>query len=199
MPGPRKARRQHQRRPRVTPPPPQLEQELPPPAPPLEPDTVRAAADGSGPADVGEVDQVTAQIQEDTAERAPAPPPPPEVEVHDREGELEDEAARMEERVQAHLTDLTREDIADVLGLAFALIAARRGPHWKLEPETEEARRISLWVHKAVERHGVAWVGKWLPDLMAAGCLVYAVRRRLDKDLELAGDRPPAQPEGGKA
>ena len=79
---------------------------------------------------------------------------------------------------------LTAEDVADALGLCFALVASARGPHWELtEPERE---RIGKWAAKAIERHGVDWLGKFLPDVCALSLLSYAILKRLQLDRALA-------------
>lgn len=137
--------------------------------------------------------EVAAQAADKAAKQLPAP------EVHDTrtEGEpgggaggptaeeqLEEEAARVEAELKARLQGLTREDVQDVLELVFSLIALRRGPYWELSKE--EAERISLWTHKAVLRHGVEWIGRWLPDIMAAGLLVWAIRKRVELDKRVA-------------
>lgn len=164
-----------------------------------------ADSPGAGPAAAAEVEGLQREIAGAAADRGDAPPAGaaerPEVHEGPAEDPLEREAAEVEAKLKARLQDLTREDVQDVLELAFSLIAIRRGRHWQLDPE--ESARIGLWVHKAVERHGVAWVGKWLPDLMAAGLLVYAVRRRLDLDAQLAEapaatEKKPEEEEGAQ-
>lgn len=103
-------------------------------------------------------------------------------------------AAATADRAQL-LAELTQEDVEDFLKLGFSLTAFRRGDHWTLSDE--EAAHISKWVRKSIERHGVEWVAKWLPDVMAGALLGYAIVRRLEIDKKLKADRKQATEKKG--
>ena len=89
------------------------------------------------------------------------------------------------------VAELAPEDVADLLGLAFDLVAERRGPHWRLEDKEKE--RIARQLQKSALVHGMDWLGKYLPDVLAVALLAYAVLQRVQVDRDLA--RPiPAEP-----
>jgi hypothetical protein len=78
---------------------------------------------------------------------------------------------------------LTAEEVGDVFALGFALVADRRGPHWELDKKS--AGRIGKWVKRSLERHGAAWLEKWLPEVMAGMMLAYELGVRLREDQRL--------------
>lgn len=155
----------------------------------------------AGPLEDPTLESLTSEATPPGETPSPGSPPPvkPAVEVHEgpppgggqSQEDLDREAAEVEARLKDRLQNLTQEDVVDLLELAFSLVAIRRGEHWQMKPE--ESGRIALWVHRAVERHGVAWVGKWLPDIMAAGLLTWAIKKRLDVDEKLA-PKPETKP-----
>lgn len=136
-------------------------------------------------------------LREAEAYRPPEPPPPaspgsaavdPEQEVVHRVSDMIEAGQGTPASEQADLLkSLTAEDVADFLELAFGLVAYRRGDHWKLHPE--ESKRIGAWVRKAIERHGIEWVARWLPDIMAGALLGYAILKRVDRDRAIAAEK----------
>ena len=82
------------------------------------------------------------------------------------------------------VADLTPDDVADLLALGFDLVAERRGEHWRLQDREKE--RIAKWAHKAIQRHGLEWLGQWMPDVMTGLLLLAAVVSRVQVDRELA-------------
>lgn len=150
----------------------------------------------SAPAERGT--ELAEVLREAESHRPPEPPPAPaspgsagddpEQEVVHRVSDMIAAGQGAPAGEQADLLkSLTAEDVADFLELAFGLVAYRRGDHWKLSPE--ESKRIGAWVRKAIERHGIEWVARWLPDIMAGALLGYAILKRVDKDRAIAAEK----------
>lgn len=144
-------------------------------------------------------EQQLAGVAAEAAGATPKAPviPPDEAELVARVSEA---AEHLEgDQSAEYLATLTADDLVDLVELAFSLIALKRGEHWALAHE--EGVRIGKWARKAIERHGLAWVGKWLPDLMVSALLAYAILKRVERDKELAeqGKREAIQDLGAEA
>lgn len=137
--------------------------------------------------------QLAGVTLEATGATPPAPVIPPE------EAELVQRVSEAAEHLEGdqsaeYLATLTADDLVDLVELAFSLVALKRGEHWQLAHE--EGVRIGKWARKAIERHGLGWVGKWLPDVMVSALLAYQILKRVERDKELAAEanKPPETP-----
>jgi hypothetical protein len=90
------------------------------------------------------------------------------------------------------LDDLTEEEIGDLFSLLFGLAAVKRGPHWELPDRN--AARIGKWVKRAIRIHGMQWLEKWIPDLMALGLISYELFKRVREDARLVAELTPKLP-----
>jgi len=144
------------------------------------------ASSTSPSSDAGELDRLEEEIKLDQPEPTPAPGPEqsaPGPSDDDRAGALIDHIGEHPELLQ----DLTDEDVAEFCEMVFGIVAEGRGKHWEMPATSPEAKRIGKWMSKAVQRHGWAWIGKWLPDILSLALLLNAVTRRakLDKKPDL--------------
>lgn len=199
------AKRKHARRPKHAP----AAAPLNPPESQDPPEQLAGAGEAPSSAGVGGAEpmpgQPDAQAELDQAFAAgeaerPEPPPPPPPQLDPAETETVAKVSEFVETMDREqpagadhaqlLTELTAEDVADFLKLGFSLVAFKRGDHWVLSDQ--EAEHIGRWVRKAIARHGVEWVAKWLPDIMAGALLGYAIVRRVEVDNKLAAQRKAA-------
>lgn len=182
--------------------------------PKAEPEHSAGASEAPSPAGAGvespagqpdQVRELDQAIAAGEAARPEPPPPPPQLDPHETEvvhkvsefveaADAEEQSGKGGEHAQL-LQELTAEDVADFLKLGFSLVAFRRGDHWVLSEQ--EADHIGRWVKKSIERHGVEWVAKWLPDIMAGALLGYAIVRRVEVDTKIAKQKKDAA--GSKA
>jgi hypothetical protein len=86
------------------------------------------------------------------------------------------------------LAELTAEEIGEMFQLGFGLWADRRQAaqlpydYWELSDKS--ALRLARWLKRSIAMHGLAWVEKWLPDLLVAGFLYYEIQSRRRRDAE---------------
>jgi hypothetical protein len=149
-----------------------------------------ATASTGGVPQEGELDKLEAELAE---EHPPAEPLRPEV----KEGpppDPEAEAAAAEAALQDRLVELDREDVQAALELVFWSVSKYRGPHWELEEA--EAGKMAFWTHRALARHVrlARFLSRWMPDLIAAGLIVGAVRKRTAQDAQNAAGEPDVKP-----
>jgi hypothetical protein len=150
------------------------------------------------PAEPEEVTRAVAEIRAAAPPALPPPPPPPGpgLESDELTEPLIDRAERFAEGDLSELEKLTSQDIADVFDFLFGLAADWRGPHWELTPR--ESTRLGKWVKRAIDRHGWAWIAKYLPDAMALGLVCYEAGRRLRIEAKLVQERKEAEAKDAK-
>jgi hypothetical protein len=135
--------------------------------------------------DPGELAELAAQVAEIEPPVAPpgAEPPPPDDELEDtidaKVTELEEHPERIDE-----LAAFDEQDLADVCQLAFGLAADRRGPHWELPDKS--AKRLGKWLKRLIDKYGLEWLKRWLPELATALFLAIEITSRLREDARIA-------------
>lgn len=150
-------------------------------------------------ADLEEVARVEGEIRADAAAHT-AEQPVLQPEVHDtrdeqRAGGLHEDDVEtiLEGALDAGddaLAELDAETIAELLELVFWLVSLKRGAHWEMQ--RDESGRIAKWGEKAAKlsKAQLGFLRRWLPHIITAGLLVYAIQKRRQQDAAPKERRP---------
>lgn len=151
---------------------------------------------GTSPVDGSELARIAASIRS-TGDRVAADAGAADRAAGEVEQDVLDGVERLVTGDGAQLENLTEDEIADLFALGFGMMADYRGKHWELHDKS--ARRLGKWFKRVLDRHGWAFVAKWLPDVMAVLILGYEVTKRWKVDKEIAETKRTAEVARGEA
>lgn len=112
------------------------------------------------------------------------------------DGKLLDAADQLVDGQLGVIAQLTVEELADVFVLIFGWVADQKQAaglpwqHWELSPKS--ALRLGKWLKRSIAMHGLAWLEKWLPDILLVAFVLYEVQSRRRLDAAYAAERTAA-------